>query len=71
MPFNGGPRICIGQQFALTETGHTLARLFQRFERVENRMGGEDPGMHADIVLQPAKAIKLAFHGVEWEQGSD
>jgi len=34
-------------------------------------MGGEDPGMHADIVLQPAKAIKLAFHGVEWEQGSD
>jgi cytochrome P450 len=61
VPFNGGPRICIGQQFALTEMGYTLARLFQRYETVENRMGGELPGMHADIVLQPAKVIKVAF----------
>ncbi|KAF2850239.1 cytochrome P450 alkane hydroxylase-like protein [Plenodomus tracheiphilus IPT5] len=62
VPFNGGPRICIGQQFALTEMGYTLVRLFQRFERVENRMGGEEPGMHADIVLQPAKEVRVAFH---------
>lgn len=61
IPFNGGPRICIGQQFALTEMGYTLVRLFQRFEKVENRMGGVEPGMHADIVLQPAKEIKVAF----------
>ncbi|KAH7064272.1 cytochrome P450 52A11 [Paraphoma chrysanthemicola] len=62
VPFNGGPRICIGQQFALTEMGYTLVRLFQRYETVENRMGGELPGMHADIVLQPAKTVKVAFH---------
>jgi cytochrome P450 len=62
IPFNGGPRICIGQQFALTEMGYTLVRLFQQFETVENRMGGEFPGMHADIVLQPAKVVKVAFH---------
>jgi cytochrome P450 len=62
VPFNGGPRICIGQQFALTEMGYTLVRLFQRFETVENRMGGVEPGMHADIVLQPAKVVKVAFH---------
>ncbi|KAF2795331.1 cytochrome P450 52A11 [Melanomma pulvis-pyrius CBS 109.77] len=61
VPFNGGPRICIGQQFALTEMGYTLVRLFQRFEGVENRMNGELPGMHADIVLQPAKEVKVAF----------
>jgi cytochrome P450 len=61
VPFNGGPRICIGQQFALTEMGYTLVRLFQRFERVENRMGGEEPGLHADIVLQPAKEVRVAF----------
>jgi cytochrome P450 len=36
LPFNGGPRICIGQQFALTEAGYTLARLVQAFERVES-----------------------------------
>lgn len=61
VPFNGGPRICIGQQFALTEMGYTLARLFQRFERVENRMQGAHPGLHANIVLQPAKAVTVAF----------
>lgn len=61
VPFNGGPRICIGQQFALTEMGYTLVRLFQRFETVENRMGGVDPGLHADIVLQPAKEVKVIF----------
>lgn len=37
LPFNGGPRICVGQQFALTEAGYTLVRLVQEFERVENR----------------------------------
>ncbi|KAK9458880.1 cytochrome P450 [Lipomyces oligophaga] len=34
VPFNGGPRICLGQQFALTEAGYTLARLAQTFESV-------------------------------------
>jgi hypothetical protein len=41
--------------------GYTLVRLFQRFESVENRMGGTEPGMHADIVLQPAKEVRVAF----------
>lgn len=62
VPFNGGPRICIGQQFALTEMGYTLVRLFQKFEGAENRMNGELPGLHADIVLQPAKEVKIAFY---------
>ncbi|KAF1979634.1 cytochrome P450 [Bimuria novae-zelandiae CBS 107.79] len=61
VPFNGGPRICIGQQFALTEMGYTLVRLFQRFETVENRMGGQLAGMHSDIVLQPSNVVKVQF----------
>jgi cytochrome P450 len=60
IPFNGGPRICVGQNFALTEMGYTLVRLLQRFETVDNRMNGF-PGLHADIVLQPGKEVKLAF----------
>ena len=36
LPFNGGPRICLGQQFALTEAGYVIVRLLQRFERIEN-----------------------------------
>jgi len=35
LPFNGGPRICIGQQLALTTASYVVVRLLQRFERVE------------------------------------
>ncbi|KAF2640271.1 cytochrome P450 52A11 [Massarina eburnea CBS 473.64] len=61
VPFNGGPRICIGQQFALTEMGYTLVRILQRFGTIENKMGGVPAGIHADIVLQPSKTVKIAF----------
>ncbi|KAH7372183.1 putative cytochrome P450 [Cadophora sp. MPI-SDFR-AT-0126] len=37
LPFNGGPRICIGQQFALTEAAFTTVRLLQAFKGVEPR----------------------------------
>lgn len=66
IPFNGGPRICIGQQFALTEMGYTVVRLLQRFEGVESRMeaiegdqGG--PCLKAEIVLQPGQGVVVAF----------
>nr|WOL36631.1 cytochrome P450 [Pseudogymnoascus verrucosus] len=37
LPFNGGPRICVGQQFALTEASYTVVRLLQEFKGIENR----------------------------------
>ncbi|GLI72172.1 hypothetical protein PoHVEF18_000342 [Penicillium ochrochloron] len=37
IPFNGGPRICIGQQFALTEAGYCIVRIMQEFEAMESR----------------------------------
>lgn len=36
LPFNGGPRICLGQQFALTEAGYVTVRLLQKFDKIEN-----------------------------------
>ncbi|KAM6478823.1 cytochrome P450 [Trichoderma sp. SZMC 28011] len=32
LPFNGGPRICIGQKFALLETYYLVSRMVQTFE---------------------------------------
>lgn len=66
IPFNGGPRICIGQQFALTEMGYVLTRMFQRFDRVESFMQAKDGGnplLKAEIVLQPGDGVDVAF----WE----
>lgn len=37
LPFNGGPRICVGQQFALTEASYTIVRLCQTFKGIECR----------------------------------
>lgn len=36
LPFNGGPRICLGQQFALTEAGYVLVRMLQKYDNIEN-----------------------------------
>lgn len=66
IPFNAGPRICIGQQFALTEMTYVLCRLFQRYERVVSHMGdidGGSPMLKADIVLSPGQGVRVAF----WE----
>lgn len=40
LPFNGGPRICVGQQFALTEAAYAVVRLCQEFGGLEDRDGG-------------------------------
>lgn len=66
VPFNGGPRICIGQQFALTEMGYTIVRIFQKYPILESRMS-EFPGLKADIVLQPEHGVKVAF----WEAANE
>jgi cytochrome P450 len=64
IPFNGGPRICIGQQFALTEMGYTIVRMLQKYERMENWMGkvdGGKPCLKAEIVLQPGQGVRVGF----------
>lgn len=64
IPFNGGPRICIGQQFALTEMGYTIVRMLQKFEKVENHMNSLDGGkpcLKAEIVLQPGDGVRVSF----------
>jgi cytochrome P450 len=58
VPFNGGPRICIGQQFALTEAGYVLVRIVQRYDVIE----GLDIDMERDwhnftIVCSPGSPV--------------
>ncbi|KAL1954677.1 hypothetical protein VTO42DRAFT_829 [Malbranchea cinnamomea] len=67
LPFNGGPRICLGQQYALTEASYVVIRLLQTFEDIENRdpvhefIEGLTLTMCSDrgtqVALKPAKSL--------------
>ncbi|ELR06974.1 hypothetical protein VC83_04679 [Pseudogymnoascus destructans] len=35
LPFNGGPRICLGMDFALTEAAYTIVRIIQKFPTIK------------------------------------
>lgn len=61
LPFNGGPRICLGQNFALTEMAFTLARLAQKYERLEYRGDWDAQFMKSDIVGHPGQGVPVAF----------
>ena len=66
IPFNAGPRICVGQQFALTEMSYVLVRIFQRFKKLESHMfalDGGKPALKTDIVISPAQGVHVSF----WE----
>ncbi|KAH6714121.1 cytochrome P450 [Leptodontidium sp. MPI-SDFR-AT-0119] len=61
VPFNGGPRICIGQNFALTEMAYVLVRVLQRYEKLEYRGDWEKQFHKAEIVGTPGRGVPVAF----------
>ncbi|KAH8817050.1 cytochrome P450 family protein [Xylogone sp. PMI_703] len=63
LPFNGGPRICLGQQFALTEAGYVVTRLVQKYDRIQNC----DPDReirHIYTVTSAPKRVLVKLHEV-------
>ncbi|KAK8104467.1 uncharacterized protein PG998_011500 [Apiospora kogelbergensis] len=62
VPFNGGPRICVGQNFALTEMAYVLVRLLQKYERIEY-IGDWSAQFHEpEIVGKPGQGVKVRLH---------
>ncbi|KAL6228825.1 hypothetical protein BDW75DRAFT_127882 [Aspergillus navahoensis] len=66
IPFNGGPRICIGQQFAMIEMGYTVVRILQAFERIQavpeaGKSVVEDPRLRFEVTLTPASELNCVF----------
>ena len=61
VPFNGGPRICIGQQFALTEMSYIIVRVLQHFDGVAYTSSDSPMPMKAEIILQPVSPVRVTF----------
>lgn len=61
VPFNGGPRICVGQNFAMTEMAYTLVKVFQRYDRLEYRGDWSAQFMKAEIVGTPGQGVTVAL----------
>ncbi|KAG8699115.1 hypothetical protein FRC09_006833 [Ceratobasidium sp. 395] len=78
IPFNAGPRICLGQQFALNEGSFVLIRLLQNFSRFELAMDAAPPGSSPPAEwaqgtgrkplekVWPKSAVTLYSHGGMW-----
>ncbi|KAL3493768.1 cytochrome P450 [Aspergillus germanicus] len=62
IPFNGGPRICIGQNFALAEMGYTIVRIVQRYERIEYVGDWEKQYHKAEIVGTPGMGVNVRMY---------
>ncbi|CCX31620.1 Similar to Cytochrome P450 52A1; acc. no. P10615 [Pyronema omphalodes CBS 100304] len=64
IPFNGGPRICIGQQFAYAEMAYTIVRLFQTFDGVQDRMVVPQ-FERCETTISPGAGVKIALRPVK------
>ncbi|KAL4787648.1 cytochrome P450 [Aspergillus varians] len=63
LPFNGGPRICLGQQYALTEASYTIVRLMQRFSTIENgEPGREFPIMRSNLTMSHGEGVAIRLY---------
>lgn len=62
LPFNGGPRICIGQQRALTQASYVTVRMLQRFDAIENME--PDPVVRHNLTLTSCSGngVKVKLH---------
>ena len=65
IPFSGGPRVCPGQQIALTETAYVLVRLLQKFESIENRDPVLDFVEQSRLTIESRNGVKVALISVK------
>ncbi|KAI0443192.1 cytochrome P450 [Xylaria telfairii] len=62
IPFNGGPRICPGQNFAMTEMAYCVVRMLQKYDRIEYRGDWHAQQDKTDVVSRPAFGVPVAFY---------
>jgi len=78
LPFNAGPRICLGQQFAYNEISFMLIRLLQQFDTISLAPDAQAPdtlpppvwaegeGRKAKEKIFPKVHLTMYAHGGLW-----
>ncbi|KAM0142338.1 hypothetical protein ACHAO1_001207 [Botrytis cinerea] len=61
LPFNGGPRVCMGQQYALTEAGFFIIRLLQKYDQMES-VDKTDIKLNMTLTLSSGNGVQVKMH---------
>ncbi|KAK6454753.1 cytochrome P450 52A12 (DH-ALK2) [Scheffersomyces xylosifermentans] len=61
LPFNGGPRICLGQQFALTEASYVITRLVQLFPNIGSGNVEYPPKMITELTMSVQGGVSISL----------
>ncbi|MCJ1404735.1 hypothetical protein MMC11_007961 [Xylographa trunciseda] len=64
-PFGRGPRVCIGQDFALAEIGYTVVRICQTFDKIEHTDEWDNQSTDLRLVMIPGKGVNVQLHRAE------
>lgn len=64
LPFLGGPRICIGQQFALTEASYLLVSMLRQFDALQpvDREEMSKLKKQLGVTMWPKGGVKVRMH---------
>ncbi|KAL2012040.1 hypothetical protein VTN00DRAFT_4758 [Thermoascus crustaceus] len=67
IPFSGGPRVCIGNKFAIIDIGYTITRILQEYEQIvalpaTGKETVEDPVLRfGGVSLKPSSEMNCVF----------
>lgn len=61
LPFGTGPRICLGQQFALTEASYFTIRILQTFSNVSSIASEYPPKKVTNATMRLYNGLKVSF----------
>ncbi|HZA52272.1 MAG TPA: cytochrome P450, partial [Myxococcaceae bacterium] len=62
LPFSAGPRVCIGNGFALMEAQLVLASIVQRFRL--DLVPGHRVELHPAVTLRPRHGMRMTVHSM-------